>query len=209
MNKSAKLFHPCLGCILAVVCILIGFFVGYEYQKNVTEKELALVETNLYGGRYYVELEYPGKENNPNSLVLSGVGFRFPTQYDDGTRKVKVSMPMIARTDAPYDIMYFALIRENLVEGFDFTFHDCPQPDDIFVQRWPREQQGRDGTFTNGELVAFEATDQPLKYHVSVLESGYIYSIYASWGPYYGEYAFLASANENDQVYWRLDDASK
>lgn len=187
-----------------LICSIALLFIGYRFGERTVQQELEELADNVYGGKYYVVLEFSGDGGQKESITLSSSGFRLPMRDSEGNQYVKVAMPFIERTDVPYDISHFALTDGNASSGFDFSFEGSPPPDNILVQCWPREQQGNGGKFTNGELVDFEKTAIPTKFHVSDFKSGYIYSIYASWGPYYGEYACLASENPSEQVYWKL-----
>ena len=194
--------------ILLICCAAAAWGIGFWYGRYYVETGYSQLAERLYHGQYYVELSYTGAGGQEDSILLSSMGFRSPRRDSEGNQYVRQSMPFIERTEIPYDISYFALTDGESSRGFDFTFVDSPQPYHILVQRWPRSQQGTEGKFTNGEPVAFEAASEPMKYHVSEFEPGYIYSIYASWGPYYGEYACLASADEKERVYWKLDDVT-
>ena len=206
MNKVQRTFtHWIKVVLLLLCCVILSLFCGYSHGKKSVETDLKELATNVYGGRYYVELSFIGVDGIRNSIDLSCSGFRFPMRNSDGKGYIKTSMPFIERKEFPYDISCFALIDEKSSSGFDFTFIDCPHPENIFVQCWPKEQQGTVGTFTNGEPVDFKSTTQPMRYHVSEFKPGYIYSIYASWGPYYAEYACLASDKPEDRVYWKLE----
>lgn len=196
---------PWRKVLLLICCVAISLFGGYIYGKSSVETELRDLADNIYGGQYYVELSFVGKDNVRDSVDLSCSGFRLPMRDSDGNISIKTAMPFIEKKDAPYDISSFALIEGDSSDGFDFTFMDSPSPDHIFVQCWHREQQGTTGTFTNGESVDFEGTTQPMRYHVSEFRPGYIYSIYASWGPYYAEYACLVSDDPNERTYWKLE----
>ena len=192
--------------LLIAVCVAATLFIGYVYGKNAVETELKELANNLYGGNYYVDVAYAGPGGQTNTVTLSASGFRLPMHDSEEDSYVKETIPFIERHDVPYDISHFALVDGNSDGGFEFTFMGCPTPDDVFVQRWPRDYQGTIGTFTNGEIVSFELADPPMMYHTSNFEPGYIYSIYASWGPYYGEYAFLVSTQESDRAYWKLEE---
>ena len=191
--------------VVLICCVAVSLVFGYSYGKKSVEEAYLELGTNLHGGRYRVELAFTGPDDTKDSIALNNYGFRLPMRFSDGTMGTRTAIPFIERRDAPYDISSFALTNGRSSDGFDFTFSDCPPPDHIFVQCWPREQQGTDGTFTNGEALEFEPTDQPMQYHVSEFRPGYIYSVYASWGPYYSEYPCLASDQESDRVYWCLD----
>lgn len=191
--------------LLLICCVAVSLFCGYSYGKKSVEENYLELGKNIYGGRYHVELSFVGADNVRDSISLPCYGFRFPMRNAEGTITTKTAMPFIEKHDASYDISSFALTNGRASNGFDFTFSDCPPPDHIFVQCWPREHQGTVGTFRNGEAVDFEPTSEPMKYHVSEFKPGYIYSVYASWGPYYAEYPCLASDQESDRVYWRLD----
>ena len=191
--------------LLLICCVAVSLFTGYSYGKKSVETDYKELATKVYGGQYYVELSFVGADGLRNSINLSCSGFRLPMRNSDGNQYTKTAMPFIERKDVPYDISSFALTNGESSNGFDFTFVDCPSPDHVFVQCWPREQQGTVGTFTNGEAVDFDSTTQPMKYHVSEFKSGYIYSIYASWGPYYAEYACLASDKDDERAYWKLE----
>lgn len=202
---KTKLIRHWRKVLLILVCIVVALFIGYKYGKNTVETELKEFSNNIYGGRYYVDVAYAGPGGQTNTVTLSASGFRLPMHNSEGDSYVKEAIPFIERSDVPYDISHFALVDGNSDGGFEFTFTGCPTPDNIFVQRWPRDYQGTIGTFTNGEIVNVEQSDLPMTYHTSNFEPGYIYSIYASWGPYYGEYAFLVSNQESDRTYWRLE----
>ena len=126
--------------------------------------------------------------------------------YGYGRNTVETEMKTLV--DNIYGGRYYVDVAYAGVGGqaSSFTFVGCLSPDNVFVQRWPRNQQGTTGTVTNGEIVDFEIAAPPAKYHASSFEPGYIYSIYASWGPYYGEYSFLVSTQESDRAYWKLED---
>ena len=65
--------------------------------------------------------------------------------------------------------------------------------------------QGTTGTLENGEELSY-VIEKGNKYVISDVKPGYIYSIYAEWGQYYGEYGFLASSDENDRQWWSLSE---
>ena len=191
--------------LLLICCIAISLFSGYYYGKQTVEAEFQALADNVYGGRYHVELDFTGPDGMKDSIKLNCSAFRFPTHDSNGKQHIRTGSPFIEQKSVSYDIFYFALTDGNASRGFDFTFVDCPPPDNIAVQCWPREQQGAGGTFTNGTPLEFDETSEPMKYHVSEFKPGYIYSIYASWGPYYAEFACLASDDANERVYWELE----
>lgn len=209
MNMRDGLIRRWQKILLIVVCIVVALVIGYGYGRNTVETEMKTLVDNIYGGRYYVDVAYAGVGGQASSITLSASGFRFPMRNSEGDSYVKEAMPFIEQRDAPYDISNFALTDSQSNSGFDFTFVGCLSPDNVFVQRWPRNQQGTTGTVTNGEIVDFEIAAPPAKYHASSFEPGYIYSIYASWGPYYGEYSFLVSTQESDRAYWKLETNSE
>lgn len=205
MNRLQRLFcfrHKVV--LLFLFCIGISLFAGYHYGRKTVEDDFQTLADNVYGGRYHVALDFTGPNGIKDSIVLNCSGFRFPTHDSDGTQHIRTAGPFIEQKSAPYDIFSFALTDGDASRGFDFTFVDCPPPDHIAVQCWPREQQGSDGTFTNGFPLEFDETSEPMKYHVSEFQPGYIYSIYASWGPYYAEFACLASDDAGEREFWTL-----
>ena len=204
MSKIGRILRYWDKLLLVLAIILASIFIGYRYGESTVKLELEEFANNVYGGKYYVDLDFTGGDGQKNTITLSSSGFRLPMHDSKGNRYVKVAMPFIEWKDVPYDISHFALTDGNASSGFDFSFIGAPPPDDIFVQCWPREYHGTVGKFTNGEPVDFESTAIPTKFHVSDFKAGYIYSIYAAWGPYYGEYACLASENPNERVYWTL-----
>lgn len=191
--------------LLLVFSIMALFSVGYGYGRKSAEVELRELSNNIYGGKYYVELTFSGSNGLKDTIKLSSVGFRFPMRNLDGEEYIKTTIPFIERKEVPYDTSFFALTNGITADGFDFTLIDCPIPDRILVQRWRKEQQGTSGNLMNGEIVNFESTSQPTRFHVSEFETEYIYSILASWGPYYGEYACLVSDRADERVYWKLN----
>lgn len=206
MNIRDGLIRRWRKILLIVVCIMAAFVIGCGYGRNTVETEIKTLADNIYGGRYRVNIGYTGVGGQTDSITLSASGFRFPMRNSEGDSYVKEAMPFIEQRDAPYDISNFALTDGQSNSGFDFTFMDCPSPDHVFIQCWPRTQQGTTGTATNGEIVDLEKLAPSTKYHASSFVPGYIYSIYASWGPYYGEYSFLVSTQESDRAYWKLED---
>lgn len=191
--------------LLLICCIAISLFTGYHYGKRAVEEEYQSLAENVYGGRYHVELDFTGPNGSKDSIILNCSAFRFPTHDSDGKQHIKTGRPFIERESASYDNDSFALTDGDASRGFDFTFVHCPPPDNFSVQCWPREQQGTVGTFTNGTPLEYIETSEPMKYHVSEFKPGYIYSIYASWGPYYAEFACLASDDAEERVYWELE----
>lgn len=206
MNKFKAALRPWYKLVLLFLCCAVTFgFYGYFCGRKSVEADYQTLADNILGARYWVELSYAGADDQRESLVLLCGRHRFPHRVPDGLCIRTAGVPFIERKYCPYDISSFALTNGKSSEGFDFTFVGAPEPDHIMVQRWPREQQGTVGTFTNGEPVDFVPTTQDLQYHISQFEPGYIYSIYALWGPYYGEYGVLVSTQESDRQFWRVD----
>lgn len=191
-----------LFLLIVSFCSCLTLFIN-QYYNNIHQHKLL---DNIYGGKYHVDISFSGPSGN-TTLTLNSAGSRWPRLNKDGSVYVKENVPFIERKRASYDISYFALIKQSPGEGFYFKFIDSPPPDEIIVRRWPRTAQGTTGTLENGEIVSYFSTenDDGLRYYVSNLESQYIYSIFASWGEYYGEYPFLASTQASDQEWWELE----
>lgn len=164
---------------------------------------------NVYGGGYGVSIEYDGPNGIKSYKELRSLSaaFRWPMRSVDGSINVREGAPFITRQKVAYDVGNFLLVGDQEENGFWFSFENAPIPDDIVVRRWPREMQGTTGTLENGEQLSY-VVEKENRYYVPSLESQYIYSIYAEWGKYYGEFAFLASSDENDRQWWVLQQSS-
>lgn len=191
--------------LLLVCCSVaassIGYLNGLRNGRNSLEAEYQKLAEN-YSKTCFVDLTFTGPDGQPASISSLSNGIVRISRGHINEKHRNVSF--IERTSAPYDLGGVALTNGDASKGFDFTFPDSAAPDTIFVQCWPRQQQGTTGTFTNGEPVEVEADDLFTTFHAAHFRPGYIYSIYASWGPYYGEYGFLVSTQESDREYWTL-----
>lgn len=202
--KSKKIFHKALTIILVFAvgnCLfLAGFYVG-QYTEKAEEQRL---RENIDGGRYYVIVDYVDLNGKLTSAHLRSTGCRWPVQKESGEVQVKEGPPFITWKRVGYDIGNLLLVDAEESTDFNFSFSNAPPPDSITVRRWPRSEQGTTGTLGNGEVLEYIQQKENL-YYVNDLEIQYIYSIFCTWGPYYGEYAFLVSDREEDRAWWSVE----